>query len=932
MKNITILIAAFALTAFGFNTANAQAGDYSLTSSSGTFTSIVGTGETNQPLVQADSYITPSTPIGFTFNFEGVAYTNFKASSNGVLSFGAGTNSLTTNNLDFANIASRPLVAPLWDDNDGRATGGSTASYIVTGTAPNRVLTYEWLNWQWKYGSSDPVISFQVKLYETTDVIEFVYQQESGAISYGTASIGLTGLSSFLSLDNTGTSPSASNTSETDNLDTKPASGQTYTFTPPTCSTTSALTASNITTTAADLGWISTTGTWDIEWGVDGFPATGTPNIKGKTNNPYNLTGLTSNTSYEFYVRADCGGTDGASNWTGPFSFTTPCNALAIPFSENFSSTSTTQNCWTVIDNNTDGDMWNMDYALSSLAGDQVAIISTDYNNGANDDYLITPTLTLTGNEQLRFSYRVRSASEPNEFEVLLSTTGKTPADFTNTLMALDTFSNTTYTETTIDLSAYSGNVNIAFHVPAGGLDGWIIYIDSVEVEIIPTCLRPTALTVANVTATTADLEWTSTAGTWDIEWGIDGFSQGSGTMVTGSSTNPQTLTGLAPLTAYKFYVRADCGTIDGLSLWAGPYSFRTLCPPTFIPPFLEAFDASTSPDCWTQSAIDGGPWEIGKKGSGAELTASNFKEHTNNGGYYAWMDFSSNDDSVMFELPVVDISATVSGNYELNFFFASHNTNTSDSNFLYVQAWNGNVWSNIAAIQQDSSEWVQYNYDLTAFTYGANLTKIRFVADRDTSASTSAHGQNDLLIDDVRISEACVIPTAGIISDLTSSSISLGWTTTGSAATNWSIEYGPTGFVQGTGSVINGTNFNPHPIHGLIDATAYDFYIISNCALAEKSPWAGPFNVTTYVTGVDENSANNDVSIYPNPNNGIFTLTVKAKNVLVKVMNTQGQVIFSKNNVNTNEQIDLSNNAKGIYFVTVTSNEAVTTQKVIVR
>ena len=89
-------------------------------------------------------------------------------------------------------------------------------------------------------------------------------------------------------------------------------------------------------------------------------------------------------------------------------------------------------------------------------------------------------------------------------------------------------------------------------------------------------------------------------------------------------------------------------------------------------------------------------------------------------------------------------------------------------------------------------------------------------------------------------------------------------------------------------------------------------------------------FNVTS--VGISEATNNLGLSIYPNPNKGVFTLNIKAENVVVEIMNTQGQVVLTKNNVNTNEQIDLSNNAKGIYFVTVTSNETVTTQKVIVQ
>ena len=88
--------------------------------------------------------------------------------------------------------------------------------------------------------------------------------------------------------------------------------------------------------------------------------------------------------------------------------------------------------------------------------------------------------------------------------------------------------------------------------------------------------------------------------------------------------------------------------------------------------------------------------------------------------------------------------------------------------------------------------------------------------------------------------------------------------------------------------------------------------------------------NIAT--VGINEAANNLGLSIYPNPNKGIFTLNIKAKNVVVEIMNTQGQIVLTKNNVNTNQQIDLSNNAKGIYFVTVTSNQAVTTQKVIVQ
>ena len=51
-------------------------------------------------------------------------------------------------------------------------SGTSAVVYETSGTAPNRVMTIEWSNVP-SYGSSYNLYNFQVKLYETTNVIEF---------------------------------------------------------------------------------------------------------------------------------------------------------------------------------------------------------------------------------------------------------------------------------------------------------------------------------------------------------------------------------------------------------------------------------------------------------------------------------------------------------------------------------------------------------------------------------------------------------------------------------------------------------------------------------------------------------------------------------------------------------------------------------------
>ncbi|MCB9163298.1 MAG: T9SS type A sorting domain-containing protein [Flavobacteriales bacterium] len=211
------------------------ASNYTMVASGGSFTPL--SGATAVATIQTDDQISAALPIGFTFPYAGGNYTTLRASSNGFLSFNASALNAATNSLSAPAAAQLPLIAPLWDDLDGSATGGSSASYLTSGVAPNRVFTFQWLNWEWNYQSTSAVISFQVKLYEADGRIQFIYRQETGAYNAGTtggASIGLAGatVGNYLSLDGTGVSPNASNASETSNLTVKPADGQTYTFSP----------------------------------------------------------------------------------------------------------------------------------------------------------------------------------------------------------------------------------------------------------------------------------------------------------------------------------------------------------------------------------------------------------------------------------------------------------------------------------------------------------------------------------------------------------------------------------------------------------------------------------------------------------------------------------------------------------------------------
>lgn len=89
-----------------------------------------------------------------------------------------------------------------------------------------------------------------------------------------------------------------------------------------------------------------------------------------------------------------------------------------------------------------------------------------------------------------------------------------------------------------------------------------------------PDCSAPTNLSAGDLTFTSAELSWTGTTGLYNIEWGPQGFTQGSGTEVNNLTTNTYLLDEvLTAETYYDFYVLQNCGT-NGLSAWAGPYTF----------------------------------------------------------------------------------------------------------------------------------------------------------------------------------------------------------------------------------------------------------------------------------------------------------------------------------------------------------------------
>ncbi|WP_418636606.1 choice-of-anchor J domain-containing protein [Winogradskyella sp.] len=256
---------------------------------------------------------------------------------------------------------------------------------------------------------------------------------------------------------------------------------------------------------------------------------------------------------------------------------------------------------WTILDlSSTNSWVWDdTPEGDGAQDGSAIARIESGYDN-PNDDYLVTPQITVTSglNDRITFYVKSRSGTFLEPYEVLLSTTAATAADFT---VVLQEESNAPgeWTKVTLDLSAYdSQSVYVA--IRSTSQDEWELYVDNFVNDTFPACMEPTDLIVENISNATVDFAWTEngTATSWNIE--IVDITAGetvTGTPTVSGATNPYTITGLTSNNEYEIYVQADCGT-EGPSIWVGPIAFTTACD-AFTAPYIQDFDnAGDIPDC----------------------------------------------------------------------------------------------------------------------------------------------------------------------------------------------------------------------------------------------------------------------------------------------------------------------------------------------
>ena len=620
-----------------------------------------------------------------------------------------------------------------------------------------------------------------------------------------------------------------------------------------TCLSPSNLSASAITSVSAVVAFndnnSSPASGFEVEYGAPGFTL-GTGTMISVTGSPATLSALTPESSYEVYVRADCGGGD-FSAWAGPISFATlqappavsqgvNCTSggnASVVFSESFETALTG---WTG-DYGTGNGTWEApDGATSSGTGANDGYNGGNYMNyeasatTANNGTIVSPAIDLSaGADDAELSFWMHAfGADMGTLNVGVGTSASGPftTEFTWTGQ-YQTSGSDPWVNVGVDLSAYVGStIYIAFtqyDTVSGQLYAGDMCIDEMTVTTCLACAAPSSLIASNVTATSADLGWieNGSATEWEVSYDTSGFTAGSGNEVSASATN-LSLSSLTPNTSYDAYVRAICGVGD-TSDWSPISSFTTPCQ-AFVAPYLEEFNSASLPSCWSLSATSGGPWVF---------TGTPGYDAANNGraaGSYAWIDHSGTDVGVVMQVADVDVSALTTPRLTFDYFHYSAG-NLVTPNDLFVEAWDGTAWNALTTLSNDIAGWNNYAVDLSSSAYSGSLVRIRFRAE---SGGDGFDYYGDQLIDNVSIEEtpSCLDVTSLAASATSSSSIEVSFVDVNATApaNGYIVTYDDG---NGAQTVSPNPTASPFTISGLTANTSYTITVQADCGGGDLSP-----------------------------------------------------------------------------------------------
>ena len=415
--------------------------------------------------------------------------------------------------------------------------------------------------------------------YGGNDLLVGVYQIEKG--NYKSAT--------FAGASVTGASGQGYNSSSLANVTFNqrnfiPKTTFTYTIGGVVCEKPENIEVSNIGTNGATVTWTGGSGTYNLEIKGGSYADwTPVPNMTNTTATTATLSALEPGTGYQVRVQSVCSG-DATSGWKS-VNFTTECGAITtFPWTETFESYNAgefSDPCWInerIQDGEGSGTLSIFKVSTSAMGGNSTHQLQLPDMPGGTLTKLVLPEMNVPANYEFSIDiYRSSNIYQnyPYELEgirVYASTDGNIEGA---TELA---FIPRHFEVSNAVIPAESEVGWYTYELPIG-MSGtcYIIllgqsqyctatYMDNLTVKPMPTCPKPTGLTVTanSVTAHNATITWTENgeASTWIVEFATDEDFTDVLTE-TVEDTPSYTFQGLAPETTYYVRVKAHCGPGD---------------------------------------------------------------------------------------------------------------------------------------------------------------------------------------------------------------------------------------------------------------------------------------------------------------------------------------------------------------------------------
>ena len=613
---------------------------------------------------------------------------------------------------------------------------------------------------------------------------------------------------------------------------------------------------------SALLDWDGGTGnSFTIEYGLKGF-SLGTGTQLSASGPPFRILGLSSGSSYEFYLRNDCGATS-SSNWTAAAEVNTDCTPILAPHSEDFEGalwpTGGMETCWDRYD--FDDFQWNvgppaLNYTQSgpgtnnhTPGGSKFLVAHRGFLSGHPSSSITSPLFDLDSitNPELKF-WTHMFGLHITAFEVSIDS-GDGYVLLKQIIGGQQLSKNAPWSEQIIALPQYSGK-KVKFKFTALASSTWSslarIAIDDFSIGEAPSCRKPTNLEVRSLLYRDASFNWLSGgASQWIYKLQVNGGM----TTITSTGSKPLHLSQLLPGTEYTLWIRDSCG-IGNVSEWSAPLEFKTYCLPDTAP-FFEDFENSqfvvqsswfstgTLHPCWKRSHEIGPIWQPAP----ATIFPNNLlptADHTSGTGKYMGGDLFLGNGTVeptSFTTPHIDLSPL--GRPELAYWYFLGGYSWSN-NELKVEVNNGSGWQSIGTINgpthlSTNSAWSPDTINL--LPYRGDTIRLRF-----SSLGNNLYAATAGAVDDISIhhNPNCLAPSEPKTQMVGSTEAHLQWNTGG--ADHWIVKHR----ALGSPFQYRGTaNNNPFQLGNLSPATTYEVWVRDSCG-ADVSPWIGPLFFTT--------------------------------------------------------------------------------------